>query len=180
MKIKQIFKQDYPNNKKEVFTYTSEHYYELNLTKKPRDEGWIFEWTKKPFTKPFSKKGEGNLFADFKEDAEYYILLSDEGHEIGKLVIGKIHVNNTARVWDIAIDQQYLGCGFGTKLMGYAEERARSWGCRAMIVECQSSNYNAIQFYQKNGFDLIGFDLLWYSNTDVQKHEVRFELGKVL
>lgn len=47
MKIKQIFKRDYPNNKKELFTYTSKHYYELSLTKKPRDEGWIFEWTKK-------------------------------------------------------------------------------------------------------------------------------------
>lgn len=89
-------------------------------------------------------------------------------------------MNNTARVWDIYVNQKYLRRGFGTKLMEFAEERARSWGCRAMIVECQSSNYNAIQFYQKNGFDLIGFDLIWYPNTDVQKNEVRFEMGKVL
>lgn len=180
MKIKQIFKEDYPESKKEVFTYTSEHYYELSLTKKPRDEGWIFEWTKKPFSEPFIKKGEGHLFENYKEDAEYYVLLSDEEQEIGKLVIGKIHVNNTARVWDIVVDENYLKRGFGTKLMQYAEERARSWGCRAMIVECQSSNFNAIQFYQKSGFDLIGFDLIWYSNTDVENHEVRFEMGKVL
>ncbi|MFX1536418.1 MAG: GNAT family N-acetyltransferase [Promethearchaeota archaeon] len=180
MKIKQIFAKEYPNNKKELFIYTSKYYYELNLTKKPRDEGWIFEWTKKPFKEPFLKKGEGNLFEDYKEDAEYYVLLNDEEEEIGILVIGKNRINNTARVWDILVDQQYQRCGFGNKLMEYAEERARAWGCRAMIVECQSSNYNAIQFYQKNGFELIGFDLIWYSNKDVENHEVRFEMGKVL
>ncbi len=135
---------------------------------------------KKPFSEPFSKKGEEELFEDYKEDAEYYVLLNDEENEIGVLVIGNNQVNNTARVWDIYVNQKYQGCGFGTQLIEYAEERARAWGCRAMIVECQSSNYNAIQFYRKNGFELIGFDLIWYSNTDIENHEVRLEMGRVL
>jgi ribosomal protein S18 acetylase RimI-like enzyme len=180
MKIKQIFEKDYPNNKKELFMYTSEYYYELNLTKKSRDEGWMFEWTKKPFSEPFVKRGEEVLFEDFKGDAEYYVLLNDKEHEIGILVIGKIQVNNTARIWDISVDQKFQRYGFGTKLIEYAEERARSWGARAMIVECQSSNYKAIQFYRKNGFELTGFDLIWYSNMDIHKHEVRFEMAKLL
>ncbi|MFX1508182.1 MAG: GNAT family N-acetyltransferase [Promethearchaeota archaeon] len=180
MKVKQIFAKDFPNNKKELFTYTSKYYYELNMTEKPKDEGWVFEWTKKPLKEPFIKKGEGNLFENYKEDAEYYVFLNDEEEEIGVVVIGMNQANNTARVWDIYVNQKYQRFGYGTQLMEYAEERARTWGCRAMIVECQSSNYNAIQFYQKNGFELIGFDLIWYSNTDVDKREVRLEMGKKL
>ena len=41
-------------------------------------------------------------------------------------------------------------------------------------------NENAIAFYKKNGFDIIGFDLYAYSNTDPQRHEVRIEMGKML
>ena len=180
MKIKQIFKKDYPNNKKELFTYISKYYYELNLTKKPKDEGWIFEWIIKPFKEPYIKKGEGVLFEDFKKNAEFYMLLNDEEHEIGVLVIEKVQWNNTTQIWDIIIDPKYQRCGFGTNLLEFAEKRARLWGCRAMVLECQSSNYNTIRFYLSYGFELIGFDLISYSNQDIQKHEVRFKMGKKL
>ena len=30
------------------------------------------------------------------------------------------------------------------------------------------------------GFKIIGFDLFAYSNTDLERHEVRLEMGKVL
>lgn len=180
MKIKQIFEKDFPNNKKELFTYTSEYYYDLILTKKPRYKGWIFEWIKKPFSELYVKRVEGVLFEEYKTNTEYYILLNDEEYEIGMLAIGKVKWNNTARIWDISIDQKYQRCGLGTQLLKFSEKRVRSWGCRAIVVECQSSNSKAIEFYLKNGFELIGFDLIAYSNEDIKKHEVRFELAKVL
>lgn len=49
-----------------------------------------------------------------------------------------------------------------------------------MVLETQSCNENAIAFYKKNGFELIGFDLYAYSNTDPERHEVRVEMGKKL
>ena len=39
-------------------------------------------------------------------------------------------------------------------------------------------NENAIAFYRKNGFDIIGFDLFAYTNTDPERHEIRIEMGK--
>ena len=39
---------------------------------------------------------------------------------------------------------------------------------------------DAIVFYQKNGFEIIGFDLYSYSNTDPEKHEIRIEMGRKL
>ena len=49
-----------------------------------------------------------------------------------------------------------------------------------VVLETQSCNENAICFYQKIGFDIIGFDLYSYSNEDPKKHEIRIEMGMKL
>ncbi len=49
-----------------------------------------------------------------------------------------------------------------------------------LVLETQSCNAPAIDFYVKNGFILIGFDSTAYSNEDVVKKEVRIEMGLAL
>ena len=44
-------------------------------------------------------------------------------------------------------------------------------------METQSCNVPAIHCYMKNGFKIIGFDTHSYSNCDIEKHEVRIEMG---
>ena len=39
---------------------------------------------------------------------------------------------------------------------------------------------DAIAFYRRYGFEIIGFDLYAYSNTDPEKNEVRVEMGRKL
>ena len=57
---------------------------------------------------------------------------------------------------------------------------AKESGARMVVLETQTCNENAIAFYKKNGFDIIGFDLYSYSNDDPEKHEIRIEMGKKL
>lgn len=57
---------------------------------------------------------------------------------------------------------------------------AKASGARMAVLETQSCNENAIAFYRKNGFELIGFDMYAYSNTDPERHEIRIEMGKKL
>ena len=57
------------------------------------------------------------------------------------------------------------------------KEQAKRQGRRAIILETQSCNVRAIAFYLSQGFELIGFDSCCYSNIDVEKHEVRVNLG---
>lgn len=59
-------------------------------------------------------------------------------------------------------------------------KEAKASGVRMAVLETQSCNENAIAFYQKNGFEIIGFDLYSYSNTDPERHEIRIEMGKKL
>lgn len=53
-------------------------------------------------------------------------------------------------------------------------------GARMAILETQTCNVNAINFYRKHGFELIVFDLYSYSNDDPERHEVRIEMGRKL
>ena len=46
-----------------------------------------------------------------------------------------------------------------------------------VVLETQSCNERAIAFYWKYGFEIIGFDLYAYSNDDVDRHEIRVEMG---
>ena len=57
-------------------------------------------------------------------------------------------------------------------------KEAKGSGARMVVLETQTCNENAIAFYRKNGFDIIGFDLFAYSNSDPERHEIRIEMGK--
>lgn len=70
--------------------------------------------------------------------------------------------------------------GVGHQLMEIAKEQARRENRRAVILETQSCNTGAIAFYRKEGFRLIGFDSCCYSNQDVQRREVRLDMGYFL
>ena len=61
--------------------------------------------------------------------------------------------------------------------MELAKNQARSEGWRAVILETQSCNVDAIGFYLHEGFTLIGLDTCCYSNRDIERREVRLELG---
>ena len=72
------------------------------------------------------------------------------------------------------------GSGVGTALLDAIQAAAVPTGARMIVLETQSCNENAIAFYRKNGFEIIGFDLYAYSNDDPERHEVRLEMGKKL
>ena len=57
---------------------------------------------------------------------------------------------------------------------------AEKSGARMVVLETQTCNENAIAFYRRMGFDIIGFDLYSYTNTDPEAHEVRIEMGKFI
>ena len=75
----------------------------------------------------------------------------------------------------------------GLVSISFREERpetilreAESAKARMAVLETQACNENAIAFYRRNGFEIIGFDLYSYSNDDPEKCEVRIEMGKKL
>lgn len=69
--------------------------------------------------------------------------------------------------------------GVGMLPRNAISDAAKASGARMSVLETQSCNKNAIAFYRKNGFEIIGFDVYSYQNADPERHEIRIEMGKI-
>ena len=172
--IRQIFHKNYSTGKKVFYEYTSEKFYDIHLERK--SNGWNISLTEERFAVPFVKKFEEEIFESYKEGSECYLAEFNE-EEAAVMVIQHMEWNNTLLIHDLYVDRRFKKKGIGRSLIEVAKKRAIELGVRAINLETQTSNYPAIQFYLKNGFELIGFNSISYSNEDVKKNEVRIEMG---
>ncbi|CDD36120.1 acetyltransferase GNAT family [Roseburia sp. CAG:309] len=85
--------------------------------------------------------------------------------------------SNRLVVTELWVSEELRRKGVGKSLMDKAKEVAVRQKRRAVILETQSCNTNAIGFYLHQGFELIGFDTCCYSNEDIARREVRVNLG---
>lgn len=175
--IRRVYKKDYSNGKKVIYQYNSDQYYDISITKK--ENGWRVDLVAKDFDEPFHKHWEGEFFDESLSQLECYIAELHED-EVGIISFNYEKWNNVLRIWDIHVKPSMQTKGIGSGLIEFAKKRAREIGVRAIVLETQTSNFSAIEFYGKHGFKLTGFDLLSYSNNDVEKKEVRIEMGCIL
>lgn len=63
-----------------------------------------------------------------------------------------------------------------------SDEILAGWaaGARMIFLETQTCNENAISFYKKEGFSVIGFDQYAYANEADETHEMLVWMGKKL
>lgn len=133
-----------------------------------------------PFESPVERSFEDEFFSDWLEKSVAYGAF--EGETLLGFAEGAPEAwNNRFRISNICVfDDAVRRRGIGTALMNTILKEAERSGARMAVLETQSCNENAIAFYRKNGFEIIGFDLYAYSNTDPQRHEIRIEMGKKL
>lgn len=115
------------------------------------------------------------LYEDYYEKAEAY------GIRKGRKLLAAIELcqeswSNRMRVTNIYVDPALRRKGIGSRLMDLAKTKAREHGNRGVILETQTSNVPAIDFYKSQGFQIGGFDRTCYGNDDVERREVRLEL----
>ena len=163
--------------------YTTETYYDVETTAGP--EGFNIDMKKKKFDTPVTHKSEDydfpdGLYQDHWEKAEAYGIVKKENGE--KKLMACIEIcpeewSNRLMVTELWVADELHRQGIGTRLMNLAKEKAKEQGRRAIILETQSCNTRAIAFYLSQGFELIGFDSCCYTNRDIERQEVRFNLG---
>lgn len=88
--------------------------------------------------------------------------------------VGLSRVDSIVQKYGGYVTRASEDAAFSTTL---AKEQAIREKRRAMILETQSCNVGAIAFYLQEGFELIGFDSCCYSNRDLERKEVRLDLG---
>lgn len=160
-------------------SYITEKYYDVIVNKS--DKGYAIEIEKRDFTEPVTHTPEeydfpDKLYEDHWENAYAW------GVFVNNELVAAIETNpetwsNRLRITELWVAETYRRQGIGHALIGMAKEQARRERRRAIILETQSCNVNAIDFYQHEGFSLIGMDTCCYENHDLQRKEVRLEFG---
>lgn len=144
----------------------------------PCESGFQMRYT--AFETPVEKSFDDKFFGEWLDHPVAYGVF--EGDRLVGYVEGAIEGwNNRYRISNICIfDFENRSRGLGQALMNAILREAEASGARMVILETQTCNENAIAFYRRNGFEIIGFDLYSYSNDDPEKCEVRIEMGKKL
>ena len=134
----------------------------------------------KAFKAPVDKAFEDVFFSEWLDNPTAYGAFESErllGYAEGFLETW----NNRYRISNICVfDKADRRRGVGSLLMDTILNEAKASNARMAVLETQTCNETAIAFYRRYGFEIIGFDLYSYSNTDPEKHEVRLEMGKKL
>ena len=173
MEIKQLEREVYAG-KKFTARYQTKGYYDIA----PSESGFRMEY--RSFDEPTERSFDDEMFGEWLEEPVAFGAF-ENGALIGFVEGSMENWNNRFRISNICVfDHERRSGGVGTALMEKIEAVAKVDGARMVVLETQSCNENAIGFYRKCGFEMIGFDLYAYSNHDPQRHEVRVEMGKRL
>ena len=164
-----------------LMTIRSDSYYDIELSPL-NSEGSIISLVRKTAEKEIVHTPEeydfpDSLYQDYWEGAEAYGVLTDEGEMAACIEVCPEEWSNRLMVTELWVRDDLRGKGIGKRLMDKAKEVAISQKRRAVILETQSYNTNAIGFYLHQGFELIGFDTCCYTNNDIGRREVRINLG---
>lgn len=170
LEIRQLDPAEY-KGRNYIFEYQTPGYYDLLINE------WTFQFVYKEFNKIEERKFEDRLLRDWLEQPVLYGAFVDR--VLGGIIEGSIESwNNRFRISNILIFEGYRKKHIGTALIEYMVMKAKEQKARMMVLETQSCNIPAIRCYLKNGFKVIGFDTHAYSDTDLEKHEIRIEMGK--
>jgi len=173
MEIKQLSKQECQGKE-----YCAEIHSGMFLAIEPGDEGFIMKWLESGTDLKMSVKD--SFFQDWLDNPVAYGAF-DSGRMVGFVEGFHEKWNNRFRISNICIfEEADRRSGVGTMLLKKIMVDAVSSGARMAVLETQSFNFKAISFYQKNGFEIIGFDRYAYSNNGPEEHNMRIEMGKKL
>jgi ribosomal protein S18 acetylase RimI-like enzyme len=99
-------------------------------------------------------------------------------HLVGILIVSEIKWNNSLWIENILISQEYRGKGIGEALLSKLMILASEKNIRIIGLETQNTNYPAIQFYKKHGFEIDGVDFSLYPSKTQEKPDVAIIMKK--
>lgn len=166
--------------------YTTEEYYDVDMQKTA--DGYDVAIHRKRFDTPVTHFPEeydfpDKLYQDHWEKAYAWGIVEEkDGRQemIACIETCPEEWSNRLMVTELWVHEKIRRQGVAHALMAVAKEQAVLEHRRAIILETQSCNVGAIAFYQKEGFEPIGFDTCCYGNRDVERKEVRINMGYFL
>jgi len=162
-----------------MFRYIANNYYDLVIDQTGNSFNMVL--IKKPFDTPFEKEPDDTdiLFQPWWDDVKAWGVVENE-QLLAVIETAVERWSNRLIVTELWIDDDHRRQGIATALMDIAKKRAQDEKRRVLMLETQSCNEGAIAFYLQYGFELIGFDKYAYQNDDVERKEVRINMGMII
>ncbi|MFM7216601.1 MAG: GNAT family N-acetyltransferase [Bacteroidota bacterium] len=112
-----------------------------------------FEVLRKPWGQPFEST------KDETDDESFHLLVIDEFGD--GVAAGRLQFNSTdqAQIRSMAVVPHLRGSGIGTLLISELEKKAKSSGCKEVILD---SREGAVDFYLANGYAVMGDSYLLF------------------
>jgi len=171
--ISELKKKDYKGYVLQ-FEYTSDALYVITPLLEQDHCG--FRLQRQALSERIHRSFEAKLFQPHWEDAAAYGIFK-QAKLIAVVEVNNEKWSNRLRITNLLVAKDFRRQGLGKALIKYVKDKALEIGSRAIILETQSCNIKAIDFYRSQDFALIGLDTICYSNKDIEKNEVRLEFG---
>ncbi|MFP8893627.1 GNAT family N-acetyltransferase [Chryseobacterium sp. EZn1] len=132
--------------------------------------GGSFEFIIKEKSLPYHK-----IWETTSEDLEELNTIIEQGNSFGAFVNEELAGwiiceqrtwNNSFYIENILVNEKYRRQGIGIKLIKSAIKEARKLNSRVIELETQNTNYPAIQFYRRMGFNITGLNTRFYENPE--------------
>ena len=145
------------------------------LSIEPSDEGFSMKWVK--LDNELVMPLDDDMLSDWLDNPKAYGAYEDD--KLLGFVEGFLEDwDNRYRISNICVFEDCTRrTGVGSALLERIMQEAYASGARMAVLETQSFNYKAIEFYKKHGFEIIGFDRYAYSNNGPTKNNMRIEMG---
>ena len=178
LEIQELSKENWKGTLLPV-SYLSDYYYDIWIEK--TEEGFHIPIKKKQFEATFRHLPEDGeypdrLYEDWWENARAFGIVED-GTLLAAIEICPEEWSNRLLITELFVGEEIRGQGYGRRLIDLAKTITIQNKYRVLMLETQSSNVNAVDFYLHEGFTLIGFDTCCYTNNDIERREVRFNMG---
>lgn len=178
LEIQELSKENWKGTLLPV-SYLSDYYYDIWIEK--TEDGFHIPIKKKQFEATFRHLPEDGeypdrLYEDWWENARAFGIV-ENGTLLAAIEICPEEWSNRLLITELFVGEEIRGQGYGRKLIDLAKTITIQNKYRVLMLETQSSNVNAVDFYLHEGFTLIGFDTCCYTNNDIERREVRFNMG---
>ena len=121
-----------------------------------------WEVLRKPWNQPRGSE------TDSAEDQAIHAMAVSDGNEV--LGVSRLQFNtaDTAQIRYMAVHPEAQGQGIGRELLVYLEKKAAGQGATRIILDARE---NALEFYKKNGYQLLEKGHLLYGEIQHYKME---------
>jgi len=138
------------------------------------------KYVRQDYAQPRTFENDDTLFQDYWDDPEAFAMQDDDGSLVAFIEFSGEEWNSRLRLTQLLVNEDRRGQGIGKKLIDFAKQTAKERDYRMIVLETQSNNTRAIDFYMSQGFVFCGSNIYFYSDCDIEDDEVMLELGYLL